>query len=643
MSDDFLSNLNQQQRQAATIINGYELMLAGAGTGKTHTLISRVAYMISQGIPAYRILLLTFTTKAAEEMRDRLVSYVGELGKSVCAMTFHAFVLKMLRDYRSTLQLPDYTVIGTADDSSLFRQSRNACLDSFTKEQKKEFPSVSVLQRVLSNSINKQIPIALAITDECDESLENYRDVVMSVFDYYQFKKDASNYVNYDDLLQVFLNVLESNAYFVNTLSDRFTYVMCDEYQDTNRLQEKILSILTSKNQNLCVVGDDNQSIYRFRAAEIDNILSFQERYQNCQVIPLVENYRSTQEILNVSNVMMKHSDVGIPKQLVGQCHGDKPLYVRAVDDGRAASHILDGVEYRHKRMGVPLSEQAVLVRKSAGSAYVEQECYKRGISCVKYGGRKFIEKKSVNTILSYLRISLNDCDGLAWGNVLGEYPGIGAKTIERMIPRLSEYGVNVMLHPEKHFKQSVRLKAMTSDFQMFWDKFKSCLRISDKLNMIETYYHNLLQRQWERTTSDKEAESLQNMMNELPNDIAVMQNMAKGMRSVRSFLDNLTLDGKQEDENADSLVISTIHSAKGLEWDTVFLLHPVDEVFADWSDEQDALSEERRVMYVALTRAKKHLELVQAENMVLNGRFGVSTISRFLDFQDVKDTLNFI
>ena len=637
-------SLNEQQRQAATIIDGYELMLAGAGTGKTHTLISRVAYMISSGVPAYRILLLTFTTKAAEEMRNRLVSYVGEIGRSVCAMTFHAFVLKILREYRSTLNLPEYTVIGTADDTSLFRQARNSCLDSFSKEQKKEFPNASVLQKVLSNSINKQIPLELAILEEEDEAMMQYKDVVFSVFSYYQAKKDASNYVNFDDLLQTFLTVLESNAFFVNTLSERFTYVMCDEYQDTNKLQEKILLHLTSKNHNLCVVGDDNQSIYRFRAAEIGNILSFEERYQGCHVIPLVQNYRSSQEILDVSNCMMIHADVGIPKQLIGQFHGEKPLYIEAVDDVRAASHILDGVQYRQKYMHVPLSQQAILVRKSAGSAYVEQECYKRGIDCVKYGGRKFIEKKSVNVILSFMRISLNDCDELAWGNILGEYPGIGARTIEKMLPRLRERGVDVMLRPAKHFKQSMRISAIVADFANFWDALESSLNIKDKLAVIEDYYYHLLDRQYERTSSDKEAEVLVNAMHELTSDVAILQGMAKGTRSVRGFLDMLTLDGQKEnDENHDKLVISTVHSAKGLEWDTVFLLHPVEEVFSDFNGDKDAISEERRVMYVALTRAKKHLELVQAKNMILNGQFIASHMSSFLDFDDVKSTMNFL
>lgn len=644
MSSEFLDNLNLQQRQAATIIDGYELMLAGAGTGKTHTLISRVAYMIEQGVPAYRILLLTFTTKAAKEMRDRLVSYVGDAGKGVCAMTFHAFVLKMLRDYRAMLNIPEYTVISAADDSSLFRSVRNGYLESFSKEQKKEFPSASVLRSVLSDSINKQMDIRVAMAAVEDESLEKYMNESLDIIQLYGAKKKAFDYVNYDDLLQVFMDVLNSNEFFVNALTDRFAYVMCDEYQDTNCLQERILQKLTSKNHNLCVVGDDNQSIYRFRAAEIENILSFSNRYPNCQVVPLTENYRSTQEILDVSNAVMEHVTVGIPKWLTGQCHGDKPLYVMSVDDVRAASHILDGVVYRHRYMGVPLSQMAVLVRHSQGSAYVEQECSKRGIDCVKYGGRKFLEKHSVNVLLSYLRLSLNDHDDLAWRNVLGEYPGIGAVTIEKLVPRLVEHGIGVVLHPERHFKQSVKLKAVFADFRGFWERFESSIRIVDKLNMTGTYYSNLLARRLERTSSDKEAEALKKFMNELSDDVEILKSMSVGLRSIRSFLDNMSLDGQtDDDENKDSLVISTIHSAKGLEWDTVFLLHPVDEVFNDWSGDSEALSEERRVMYVALTRAKNHLELVQAKHMVVHGQYVESTMSQFLDFPDVKNTLNFV
>ena len=641
---EFLNSLNQEQRQAATIVSGYELMLAGAGTGKTHTLITRVAYLIASGISARNILLLTFTNKAAREMRDRLVEYVGAGGKEVVAMTFHSFILRMFREYGGVLGLPNYRVLDTGDDETLMRSVRKSYMErrNFSKTSMKEMPSVKKLQTAVSSSLNQQVPLDMVLLAMCaeDESMQGYKQDMEAVIDLYEKEKQGHQYLNFDDILQEFANLLEIRTDFTDMLSRRFLYVMCDEYQDTNRLQERILSRLTAQNGNLCVVGDDNQSIYKFRSADIQNILMFQDRYPDCQVIPLIQNYRSTQEILDVSNQMMLHATEGIPKQLIGQKHGKKPVLVSCRDDRQTAKYIVNKM-LAFEQHGVPRSRQAVLVRKAAGSTYLEQECQKRGILIQKYGGRRFVEKKNVKMATSYLRLAVDDRDELAWRMLLQEYPGIGAATVNRMMEKATSNGVDVILHPGRYLQKVTKIASSLSDFQPFWSAFTSGQTVAEKLAALEVHYHQLLDRQMERTTSDKEQERLEKQLQELHEDMNVLRDMAETGRSVSVFLDNLLLENQKEKENDEAFIISTIHSAKGLEWDVVYLLHPVEEVFHDWDDGPEEEAEERRVMYVALTRARKRLELVQARTMMLNGKMVPSTISSFLDYPDVQSTLD--
>lgn len=578
-------------------------------------------------------------------MKDRLVRDIGASGMEVTAMTFHSFVWKMLRDYKHYLKLPEYRIIDTGDDETLMRLLRKGYMDSchMSKAEAREFPSVKKIQTAVSNSINKQISFEEAVSEMGDETLANYLPECMALVHVYQEEKQKNNYLNFDDMMVVFVDLLQSNFDFVIRLSQQFTHIMCDEYQDTNALQECILTEMTRMNQNLCVVGDDNQSIYRFRAVDIENILTFEERYPDCSVVPLTYNYRSTQEILDVSNAMMEHAKEGIPKQLIGQSHGDRPLYVEKQDDRAAARYIVEQVVKRY-RNGIPLSQQAVLVRKAMGSSYVEQELMTRKIPFTKRGGQKFLDMKNVKLALNYLRLAVNSKDELAWRCVLQEYPGIGFATIEKIVAAVQVADIDVMYHPELYnIGKSMAVKTNLSDFRAFYERMMKGLPIADKLDVIHVHYKYVLDRQLKRTTSDKEIDSLTSRMNQLDEQIQVLKDMASHSRTVSGFLDSLTLEMQNEKETDDKLVISTIHSAKGLEWDTVYFLHPVESVFIGWKDDPAEIEEERRVMYVCLTRAKKHMELVQAMNMMLNGSYQQSEMSSFLNYRKVIQTLDFV
>lgn len=641
-----LENLNQEQYKAATILNGYELMLAGAGTGKTHTLISRVAWMLEQGVYPEQILLLTFTKKAAAEMKDRLVKYAGEAGRRVEAGTFHSFIWKMMQCYQEQLGLPKHMrILDKGDDEILFRTRRKFYLDGsgLSKEECKEFPSVTELLTLISNAVNRMVDIEYEAFQEELESFFNYKDMALELIADYERCKEEEAYYNFDDLMKVWLQALKTNEVLKMQMNRRYMYVLCDEYQDTNLLQDAILKEMTETSGNLCVVGDDNQSIYRFRAAEIENILSFEETHENCQVIALTENYRSTQEILDVSNAMMVHATEGIPKVLHGQTHGNKPAYVMTADDRVAADYIVKAIQYHRRESQVKLSEQCVLVRKALSSWYLEQALIKAKIPFQKFGGKRFVDERNVKVILNILRLTLHPKDAIAWRGVLQEVPGIGPRSVEQLSAAASGAGLAILTNTAQYMRRGMTLQMQLQPVAELLKQLELCSTVSDKISKAGEFYETMLKRQLTKTSSDKEAEKVETRLRDLPNEVATLCDMAGKARSVKQFLDDVTLDEPLNQTNTEVLTISTIHSAKGLEWEHVYILHPVEEVFHDWNASVQDLAEERRVLYVAMTRAKKMLKFVQAESMQLNGRVVLTSMSSFLTPSDVQSTMRFL
>lgn len=640
----YLDTLNTNQRKAATQINGYELMLAGAGTGKTHTLISRVAYMIEQGIHPANILLLTFTRKASMEMQTRLKQYIGEQGGMVQAGTFHSFIWKVLQANKQKLGLDEHMrILDSGDDETLLRSIRKAYLaeKNLSKAELREVPSVSVIKDLLSFATNSMSTMEEVAQKKNCEAYFLYQDMVQDIVDAYRIAKEREHYYNFDDIMVIYLELLEQNQSFHDFINRQYPYVLCDEYQDTNLLQDAILRRMTDVYHNLCVVGDDNQSIYRFRAAEIENILNFESAHDNCQVVPLLENYRSTQEILDVSNAMMEEAEEGIPKYLHGQTHGSKPKYWTVDDDRAAADKILEDIKEHHK-LGIPYTNHCVLVRKALTSWYVERACMLAKIPYQKMGGKRFTEEKNVKVLLNCLRISQNDKDTMAWRGVLPEIPGVGAKSVEQLSQLAGEHGVDVLLNAKK-YGFPLRVQTALQVLQQFWVRIQTPLYVKDKLSVAGVFYTNLLEGQIQRTSSSTEKDKIAERLKKLKPELEMLIDMSEDMRSVSNFLDDLTLDAKVEPTQGDDvLMISTIHSAKGLEWEHVYVLHPVEDVFVDWNASMEDIAEERRVLYVALTRAKKTLTLVQAEMMQLNGKMVFTQMSRYLDTPKVRQTLEF-
>lgn len=642
MKTNYLDSLNKEQKEAATIIDGYELILAGAGTGKTHTLISRVAYLIQHDIKPSSILLLTFTNKAANEMKKRLIEYVGEIGGEITAKTFHSFALECLRNYQRMYNYEPYRPLDSSEDETLIRHARKAFIEmsNMDKNAQKEFPSVKTIGLIISHAINNNVPIDVALYNIDDNDILNYAKEIQTVIEYYTDMKIKNNYINFDDMIKKFYDILKMSPDYRNMIHYQYKYVMCDEYQDTNHLQELLLEEIVGDNGNLCVVGDDNQSIYKFRDADIDNILSFEYRFNDCKVVPLVENYRSSQEILDVSNEMMKNTDEGIAKELKGQFHGDKPKILYTDNDKIAAKIIVDEIEKNFKD-GISLSKNAILTRKSILTNYIEQECLQRKIPFKKYGGLQFIDLKNVKMCLNFLRICANDKDVLAWRAILQEFPGVGAKSIDVAIDSITTNGIQAILSPKTFIpKSTTSFRLAVADFSNFWSEIVKYNLVSDKIKTIGVYYSQLLLRQINKTKSDSECDKLNKRLNDLKIEIALLNDMAGMHRSIDTFLDDLTLDNISNDEKSnDFLTISTIHSAKGLEWDNVYIFAPVENVFK--TKDYDLLNEERRILYVALTRAKNQLKLVVPKQMLLYGSYEQTLLTSFLNQPNIKKTFD--
>lgn len=636
-----LDELDAQQRAAATTVDGPVLILAGAGTGKTRTLMARTAYMLQEGIAPENILLLTFTNKAARELKTRLIDVTGSKSQSITASTFHSFCLLCFRNYGRVFNFPAYRVIDTDDDKVLLHHIMRLYWDEtgVSKQRQQEYPSVRVLMNCIELAANKCVSIEDIMPDYMPD-FSAYFDDCLAIIEKYTESKKAQMYLNFTDILTVFLRYLREIPDFCDLLSDQFRYIMCDEYQDTNLLQDCILTELTRKYNNLCVVGDDNQSIYRFRAANIENILNFESTHPGCTVIKLTENYRSSQEILDVSNCMMTHAEEGIKKTLHGQVHGDKPMLVSVLDSQQGAEWILGKVA-EFQKQGVSLSSQAVLVRNALVSAAVEIRCMKEKIPFKKYGGKKFIDNKNVKMMMNFLHLDMNEKDSLAWRAILSEYPGVGPKAVDVFMSNIAVFGVDVMMNLRKYIMGNVAAVTSVADFSTFWDKLKSCKTVASRIIVIRDYYANLLERKIMATTSAKRVDEFTGHKRDLISQCDVLLDMAGDALSTQLFLDSLSLEAIEAVDNQDALVISTIHSAKGLEWDVVYLLCPAAQLFEGLCRLPEDVNEERRVMYVALTRAKKHLFLVHLDSGMLYGTVIPYRVSDFLCHKDVLSTIN--
>ena len=635
----WLDGLNERQREAVLHGDGPLLVIAGAGSGKTRTLASRVARLVDEGVPPDRVLLLTFTRRAAAEMLRRSGALISNrsVGK-VWGGTFHAVANRLLRKYGSAVSLQDgFTVIDQSDAASLFGMIRTELGYSGSRQR---FPKKETIAAVYSRTVNARTPLSETVEERFPWVVDHV-DALREIFRAYTARKKEHNVVDYDDLLLYWNALLESPA--GGTIRSLFDHVLVDEYQDTNRSQAEILRSLCGDDGNLSVVGDDAQAIYSFRGATVENILEFPEIYKNSTVVKLEQNYRSTPQILNAANAVIDASPETFQKELwTDRAAGRVPDLITCFDESAQAELVADRV-LDHREAGIPLRDQAVLFRTGHHSAGLEIELSRRNIPFVKYGGLRFLEAAHVKDLLALLRILDNPKDELAWNRVLQMIPGIGPATSLKITDHLDG---------EAQKEVSDRLVALTvAQFPVVAEARKPMEELQSALSDCRGHAgaepgpSQQIERLipfcalvFDRSYDDSAARLA---------DLGQLAALAAEYGTRSRFLTEITLDPPASTSDLagpphlddDYLILSTIHSAKGGEWRTVFVIHAADgNIPSDMAiSDPGGLEEERRLLYVALTRAKDHLHVTVPQRFY-HKRFSGSPEhsyalpSRFLD-----------
>ncbi|MHB0948487.1 MAG: ATP-dependent helicase [Gemmatimonadaceae bacterium] len=629
---DLAAELNPEQRAAATFGEGPLLVIAGAGTGKTRTLIYRVAHLIERGVPPERILLLTFTRRAAAEMLTRAERLVGSASTRVHGGTFHATAHRLLRKYGPAAGLSsDFSIMDQGDAEDLMQLARGAFLG---EKKDKRFPRKETLQYLYSRHVNTDIPVETLLEDELPQ-FTDFGEAVLRIFADYTERKAARNLVDYDDLLLFWELMVAADTPLARTIAGLYDHVLVDEYQDTNILQAKILTGMCRGHRNITVVGDDAQSIYSFRGAHFRNILDFPRTvFPGATVIALEQNYRSTQPILDASNVLISRATERFTKALWTQRDGgEKPWLVTARDEQQQTKFVVDRVLELHEE-GTPLGDMAVLFRAGYMSADHAFELAARKIPFEKWGGLKFLEAAHVKDVLAFLRVLDNPRDEVSWYRLLTLMPGIGDTTARAAIESLHERAWD----PEAfaHWDAPARARDAHRQLNALLRQLRAPRtggeQVGEDIAAIRDLYDRILLEKYDRAEPRLA-------------DLDQLRTIASGYPSRAAFLAALALEPPQSTQDLgsgattedDALILSTVHSAKGKEWDAVFLIWAADGWFPSGRTlgDDDDLEEERRLMYVALTRAKNHLAVTYPLNSYATRRgadYSIDQLSRFLD-----------
>jgi DNA helicase II / ATP-dependent DNA helicase PcrA len=603
----WLDELNPQQRLAATAGDGPVLVVAGAGTGKTNTLACRVAHIICGGVDPARIMLLTFTRRAAEEMIRRAngILRIARPGLSVQAGriwggTFHSVANRLLHVYGRGIGLDEnFTVLDQADAEDLMNVVRQ---EKGLAGREKRFPRKSTCLAVYSRSVNSSDPLGHTLK-ACFPWCQDWEKELKALFKDYCDAKQARNVLDYDDLLLFWYHLLADDE-LAGRIEGRFEHILVDEYQDTNRLQAGILQRMRRTNRNLTVVGDDAQSIYSFRAASVQNILDFPCQFPGTREITLEQNYRSRQPILDATNRIIALARERFVKNLwAARDGGEKPLLLTCEREEEQTDYVA-GKILEHCEQGIPLHRQAVLFRVGYWSDHLEVELARRKIPFHKYGGLKFLEAAHVKDLLSFLRILENPRDQLAWNRVLSLIEGIGPGTAARGLEFLQARGfdpaaIGQFPAPKGSLGSIRRLGELFSDLSAAGEKR---IPLAGQIDRVRRFYEPILAKVYDNPEPRRR-------------DLDQLEQIASGYRSRRKFLTVLVLEPPASTADFagaptlddDWLTLSTIHSAKGCEWDVVYLIHATDGILPSDLATGDAeqIEEERRLLYVACTRAR--------------------------------------
>ena len=627
-----LDGLNREQQQAVQHTEGPLLILAGAGSGKTKVLTVRIAYLLAQGVNPYEILAITFTNKAAKEMKSRVEGLVGDVANRIWLSTFHSFCAKFLRfeldnflGYNS-----NFTIYDTSDSQVVIK----AALKALNLDDK--YYPVGAMISAISDAKNK----LMFASDYRKQARDFYQQKVADVYEYYERELRKNNALDFDDLLLVAVKLLQSNAAVLDKYSKRFKYVMIDEYQDTNHAQYLLAYLLSSHWKNIAVVGDADQSIYAWRGADIQNILDFEKDYPNCTSIKLEQNYRSTKIILDAANAVIDHNEGRPEKNLwTDKVEGAKIQHFTAQSEHEEAAFIGDTIVKKHDIHGVPYGDMAILYRTNAQSRVLEEALIKRALPYTMVGGTKFYDRKEIKDVLAYLRVLYNPFDDLSLLRIINvPKRSIGATTVSKLQDYARENGTSLfMTLTQLHLVDTIKGKTKEKLEEFGILIFTLVAEMDDKsvLDILEA----ILDRtgylaQLEESTDPQDQARAEN--------IGELLSVAKDFQdtnptgTVEDFLEQVALvnDVDSFEQEESKVTLMTLHAAKGLEFPIVFLGGIEEGLFPDSRTlmNPEEIEEERRLAYVGITRAEKELYISNATTRTVFGRTSSYLPSRFID-----------
>ncbi|MEM1097031.1 MAG: ATP-dependent helicase [Bacteroidota bacterium] len=602
LSIDYKGELNPQQYAAATAPGGAVLVIAGAGTGKTRTLVYRVAYLVETGTQPEHIVLLTFTRRAARQMVTRAATLLDGRCQKVQGGTFHAFCAEILRRHATRIGFPGhFTILDSGDAADVIDVLRTT--HGYHKKGKR-FPRKKTLLSMFSSSISRGLPLAEVLDANYPQFLD-YLDDLQTLQVAYDDYKRRHGLMDYDDLLARTLELFRTHDAVRREVAANIRHVLVDEYQDTNRLQSDLVKAFASVHGNVMAVGDDAQSIYRFRGADFRNIFDFPRQFPGTHMLKLEQNYRSTQPILDFANHLIQGALQKYDKHLfTDQQRGERPALVPAPDD-RFESRFVAQMVLQLREEGTPLNRVAVLFRSGFNSYDLEVELNRVKIPFVKYGGLKLSEAAHIKDVLAHLKVAENPQDAIAWNRILQLLEGIGPKTAQTLIEWITSaeedpYQLADRPYSPRYIEELKRL------FHMLRGLRKPGVALTAQVEGVLQYYEPILKRKYfeDYPKREQDLDHFVALADQYPSRNAFLSSLALDPIELSA------LDATGEDEDEAPLILSTIHSAKGLEFHTVFLIKALDGVLPSGYSlkDPDALDEELRLLYVAVTRAEENL-----------------------------------
>lgn len=627
--EELINGLNDKQKEAVLATDGPCLVIAGAGSGKTKVLTHKIAYDIESGIKPWNILAITFTNKAANEMKERIEKLIGDAAKDLWMGTFHSICVRILRRYIDRIGYKtDFVIFDTSDQKTLIKE----CLKTL-KVDDKIFTDRGVLSEI-SNGKNEMLePKAYGVKYAGDFR----KKTIAEIYELYQRRLRENNAIDFDDIINFTIKILSENPDVLDYYTEKFKYILVDEYQDTNKAQFTLVSLLASKYGNLTVVGDSDQGIYSFRGADISNILNFERDFPGTKIIKLEQNYRCTGNILKAANAVIKHNENKYDKKLWTENEeGHLPCIYCGEDEYDEGRYIVEQINHLKTEEYYKNSDFTILYRMNAQSRAIEDILMREGIPYKVIGGLKFYERKEIKDIIAYLRLIHNSADNLSLKRIINEPKrGIGKTSIEQ-IQEISDKTGNSMYEIIRNAQEYglTRVFSNSRDFieQIEYLKSKKDeLKISDliKETLNKTGYTKALENE-NSVEAETRIENLEEFLT-----VAIEFEEESADNTLAEFLENITLssdiDGMEDQDN--SITLMTLHSAKGLEFPVVFLVGMEEGIFPGYKSigEPQALEEERRLFYVGITRAKQYLYLTCAKHRTIFGSTSYNQVSRFV------------